>query len=327
MARSEKQKQKLLRLLELFYQRTDEEHGVTVNEIIAYLDSFGISAERKSVYDDIASLSDMGYEIDKLNTKPPRYYLVNRAFELAELKLLVDAVQSAKFITEKKSRELIGKLEGFAGKYGAGALSRQVYVEGRAKTMNKATLYTIDTIHSAINNNESLSFKYFDYDCKGERALRHGGERYNVSPVALILSDGNYYLVAFDNFNRERKHYRVDKMLDAAATGEARIVEAAEGLNSADYSMKVFGMYGGEETAVTLWCDESLSGVIIDRFGASQRFMSAEGGFKVSVKVMPSPNFYAWVLGFGSRMAILSPQSVKDGFKEILTKTLEKYNA
>lgn len=325
MARSENQKQKLLRILELLYERTDEEHGLTVEQLICALSELGISAERKSIYDDFLALSSMGYEVEKLNKRPPEYYLAERAFELAELKLLVDAVQSAKFITEKKSRELISKLERFAGRYGAGELSRQVYVEGRAKTMNKATLYTIDAIHNAINSKKDLSFKYFDYNSRGERVFRHNGDRYSVHPLALIRSEDNYYLVAIEKGSGERRHYRMDKMLDVKISDDTFTGELMSSFNSADYTQKVFGMYGGEETLVTLECDESLAGVIIDRFGIDTGMIACDGGFRVSKKVIVSPNFYAWVAGFGSRMRIISPLNVRLEFKEMLEKTLRQY--
>jgi len=325
MAKSEKQKQKLIRILELLYTRTDFEHGLAVKEIIDYLEEYGINAERKSIYDDFLTLSELGFEIDSLRTRPPRYYLANRIFELAELKLLVDAVQSSKFITERKSRELISKLELFAGSHGAGELSRQVYVEGRAKTMNKATLYIIDMLHSAINSNKSVTFKYFDYNSKKEKILRHGGELYDVSPAALIWSDENYYLVAFDNGTGIRKHYRVDKIQELSVTDRARLSEALKAFNSADYTQKVFGMYGGREELVTLDCDESLAGVIIDRFGSEHTFIKTDKGFSVSLRVMLSPNFYAWIAGFGNRICIKAPSYVSEEYVRILTQTLELY--
>ena len=325
MARSENQKQKLLRILELLYERTDDEHGLTVLEIISALEEYGISAERKSIYDDLLSLSSMGYEVEKLQRRPPEYYLAERVFELAELKLLVDAVQSAKFITEKKSRELIAKLETFAGRYGAGELSRQVYVEGRAKTMNKTTLYTLDSIHNAINSGRGLSFKYFDYNSRKERVLRHNGERYEVCPLALVRSEENYYLIAYEIKSGERRHYRMDKMLEVRDLELSDAAKYKSSFNSADYTQKVFGMYGGEETLVTMECDESLAGVIVDRFGIDVGMIPCEGGFKFSKKLMVSPNFYAWVAGFGSRMRITSPEWVRTEFKNMLENTLKQY--
>ena len=312
MARSEKQKEKLFRILEILMERTDGEVGVSVAELISLLDSeYGIRAERKSIYDDFLVLSELGYTVENIGGRPPKYTLVNRTFELAELKMLTDAVEASKFITAKKSRELIGKLERFAGARHARELSRSVYVEDRVKTQNTATIYTIDMIHAAINESRIITFKYYDYNSRGEKVHRHGGALYSVSPIALVWSDENYYLVCYDEIEGVKKHFRVDKMTAVSLTDNPRSKEALkQRFNPADYSKKVFGMYGGEEVLVTLKCKEKLAGVVIDRFGTDVRLLDCGDGFKVSVKVMLSPNFYAWVLGFGKDMTVLSPDFV-----------------
>jgi len=327
MPKREGQKLKLLRLLQLFYEHTDESVGLTMPEIISGLSELGISAERKSIYDDLFALDELGFTVEKLDTHPVSYTLTSRIFELAELKLLVDAVQSSKFITEAKSRELIDKLKLFAGKVGRGELSRSVWVEGRAKTMNKATIYTIDSIHKAINESLQISFRYFSYDSEKKKQYRHGGERYKVSPISLIWSDENYYLVAFDESIGERRNYRVDKMESVMLEDEKRSEEALSySINSADYSQKVFGMYDGEERLVTLECKERLANVIIDRFGNDHTFVKVEGGFRVSVRVIVSPIFFAWVMGFGSGVKIISPSEVRDEFLRELRLTLSNYD-
>ena len=325
MARGEGQKQKLFRILELLFDRTDAERGITVNEIIEVLSEMGIKAERKSIYDDFLTLSELGFEVEKLSTKPTSYTLSYRIFELAELELLVDAIQSSKFITEEYSKRLIDKLSHFAGRSDRGALSRAVHVEGRAKTLNKATIYTIDTIHTAINEGRRISFQYFDYDGKKEKVLRHGGEPYTVSPSALVWSEERYYLVGVDTRDGIRKNFRVDKMLSAKLLdGEGTDVSEAR-FNSAEYSRKIFGMYGGEETVVTLDCDESLAGVIIDRFGTDYTFIRSERGFRISPRVMVSPNFFAWVLSLGDKIEIVNPVGVREKFSSILKSTLSLY--
>ena len=324
MPKSEKQKQKLIRVLEILMRSTDSENGITVSDIISALSEYGISAERKSIYDDFLTLGEIGFEVEKLPTRPATYTLAERVFELAELKLLTDAVQSSKFITAERSRELIAKLKIFAGR-GASALSRQVYVEGRAKTMNKSSIYSIDLIHTALNENRKISFQYFDYSSEKKRVLRRGAEKYIVSPSALIWSDEYYYLVGYDETVKERRHYRVDKMLGVALLDEPRSEEAVRSFDPADYTQKVFGMYGGEERLVTLLCDESLAGVIIDRFGTEHTFVKREGGFSVTLRVVPSPNFYAWVAGFGKRMQILAPKDIRDELVSSLRDTLLAY--
>ena len=324
MPKNEKQKQKLIRVLEILMRSTDSENGVTVSEIISALGEYGISAERKSIYDDFFTLGEIGFEVEKLPTRPVSYTLSERVFELAELKLLTDAVQSSKFITAERSRELISKLKIFAGR-GASALSRQVYVEGRAKTMNKSSIYSIDLIHTALNENKKITFRYFDYSSEKERVLHRDGEAYVVSPSALIWSDEYYYLVGYDEAREERRHYRVDKMLGVSLLDEPRSEESVRSFDPAEYTTKVFGMYGGEERLVTLLCDESLAGVIIDRFGTEHTFVKREGGFSVTLRVVPSPNFYAWVAGFGKRMQIKAPEDVREALVKSLHETLAAY--
>lgn len=326
MAKSENQKQKLFRLLELFMARTDEEHGITVNEIISALSEYGIRAERKSIYDDFLTLEEIGFPVRKLSGRPPSYTIDERVFELAELKMLVDAVEASRFITAKKSRELIEKLSVFAGERKSRELSRQVFVEDRVKTANPATIYTIDAIHSAINTDRRLSFKYFDYNGKKERVWRHGGAPYEVSPCALIWNDANYYLVAYDGAAKIVKNFRVDKMSDAVAISTPREeCDEVRRFNPSDYSMKIFGMYGGREELVTMEFDESLAGVIIDRFGTETQFLRSDFGFRITHRIMVSPTFFAWVLGFGEKARIISPDPVCQEFLEILEKTTKLY--
>ena len=326
MSRGERQKEKLIRILELLMKNTDDEHGISVAELISMLSDMGISAERKSIYDDFLTLSDIGFTVEKLPTRPVTYYLADRMFELAELKMLVDAVESSKFITAGKSRDIISKLEIFAGQHRSRELARQVYVEDRVKTMSSASIYNIDAIHSAINGNKRISFKYFEYTADKKRVFRHRGERYETSPVALIWSEENYYLVAYDERDGARKNFRVDKMTDIALLDLPRSENAAsERFNPANYARKIFGMYGGGEELVTLECRESLTGVIIDRFGTEPTFTKTDFGFKVSLRVMVSPTFFAWVLGFGKDMRILSPSSVVEEIKRRIKEVGELY--
>ncbi len=325
MPKSEKQKQKLIRLLEIFMRETDESHGLTMPEIISALAEYGISAERKSIYDDIITLGELGFDIVTLPARPVKYSLLGRPFDTAELKILADAVASSKFVTREKSRELIGKLRGFSGKFHAVELLREVYVEDRVKTMNDSSLESVDKIHRAIAESKRITFAYFDYGVDKQKHFRHGGALYEVSPVTLLWSDENYYLVAYDEKEGYSKHFRVDKMDRVRLTDIPKSREAcAARFNSAEYSRKVFGMYGGREELVTLECRERLSGVIIDRFGRDHTFIKTDFGFKVSLRVMISPNFFGWVFGFGKDMRITSPEYVKNelvswlsGIKEI----------
>jgi len=326
MPRNENQKQKLIRILEILMKETDDEYGLTINEIICRLDEYGIKAERKSIYDDFKVLEDLGYPVSKIQGKPPRYTLLERPLEIAELKMLVDAIQVSKFITAKKSREIISKLENFAGARKSRELSRQVYVEDRVKTANAATIYSIDTIHTVINNNHRLSFKYFDYNAKKEKVFRHDGEKYEVSPCALIWSEENYYLVAYEERSGYIKNFRVDKITDAKELNESRTEnDKTRRFNPADYSRKIFGMYGGREELVTIEFKEKLAGVVIDRFGSGITFHKTDFGFKVSLRLLISPTFFAWVLSFGDDARIIAPESVKLELAERLENTLKLY--
>ena len=326
MARSENQKKKLFKLLEIFIKETDESHGVSMREIIDLLEAEGISAERKSIYDDILTLGELGFDIITLPEKPPKYTLLTRPFEFAELKMLVDSVESSKYITREQSRQIITKLKGYAGKYHSHELSRQVYVEDRIKTANALSIENIDLLHKAINTNRAITFCYFDYTKEKKKVFRHGGERYSVSPVALLLSDENYYLIAYDEVAGKNKNFRVDKMAKIEISAEKRSEAVTNTrFNPAEYSRKVFGMYGGREELVTLECREHLAGVIIDRFGEDNSFFPTEFGFRVSLRVMLSPNFYAWVLSFGEDMRILGPESVKDEMCERLSRISSYY--
>lgn len=326
MAKGEKQKQKLIRLLEILMRDTDEEHGLSMNEIISRLSEYGIAAERKSIYDDFLVLEDFGFSVSHTQTRPPKYKLDTKIFELAELKMLVDAVQASKFITARKSREIIEKLGLFAGTHRARELSRQVYVEDRVKTQNNSSIYSIDSIHTAINEERKLSFKYFDYNGEKKKIFRHGGAPYITTPCALLWDDEKYYLVAYDEEAEKIKNFRVDKMQDASSIDAPRVKnELVEKFDPGAYSKKIFGMYGGVEELVTMECREHLAGPIIDRFGTELLFTKTDFGFKFSVRVMVSPTFFSWVLGFSRDIRIIAPENIKNEFKRNLGEIAENY--
>lgn len=321
MPRSAGLKEKLFVLFEYLMLETDEEHGVTLEEIRAYLASRGIGAERKGLYDDFAVLASLGYPVERMKTSPPRYYLAERIFTLPELKMLVDAIQSSRFVPREESMTLIRKLERFAGRHRAAELSRQVYVDSRVKSTGESAMQNVDLLHAAIREGVQIAFAYYEYNAKKEKVLRHGGKRYRVSPYALIWNNENYYLVSYDEEEKKIKHFRVDKMTDLEICKQKRTqTKEFARFNQADYSGKTFGMYGGREELVTLRCRESLAGVMIDRFGSAPTFFpDGAGHFRVSLRVMVSPNFYSFVLGFGTEMEILAPREVREEFEKILT--------
>jgi len=321
MPKNERQKLKLLYLKKILEEKTDEAHPMTMAELLAALDEYGITAERKSIYDDLTSLRDFGMDIEKTAGRIPGYYVASRTLELPELKLLVDAVQSSKFITRKKSAELIRKLEGFTSVHEARRLSRQVYVANRVKTMNESIYYTVDYIHEAMLENRQITFQYFEWNMHKQRILRHGGKRYAVSPWALTWEDENYYLLAYESESGMVKHFRVDKILKIAVTETPR--EGAshfDQFDTGEFARKVFGMFGGEEMLVSLRCDASLAGVILDRFGTDTTLIPGDGTFSVAVRVIVSPQFLSWIAGFGERMYIESPDTVRQSLKELIEK-------
>ncbi len=316
MAKSAGQKLKLLYIVKLLSESTDERHPVSTTDIIAYLDANGIHSERKSIYDDIDKLCQFGYDIIQIHSRlGGGYYMAGRDFELAELKLLVDAVQASRFITTRKSRSLIKKLEQMAGKYDAGKLQRQVYVAGRIKTENESIYYNVDSIHRAIQENRQIRFQYLDWNLKKQLVPRANAER-TVSPWALIWREENYYLAAYDSADSVMKHFRVDKMGKAEVLEQKREgVEQFSKIDPASYTNQTFGMYSGDEESVTLQFPNRLVGVVLDRFGkdADIRPMT-DRIFRVRVKVAVSGQFFGWLAGIGREAVVISPASVKEQY-------------
>ena len=248
MPKGSNQKFKLYRLAQIMQEQTDDEHYITMPEIMDGLAKYDVTADRKSVYNDLRDLSVLGIDVEGEPVgNRYHYHVVNRAFELPELKLLVDAIQSSKFITEKKSNALIKKLETLVSKYDAQKLQRQVFVSGRIKTMNESIYYTVDAIHKAISENKKIKFQYYQWNVKKEMELRHNGVWYHISPWGLSWDDENYYLVGYDSDAEQIKHYRVDKMLHIKLSNESRDgKEHFKKLDMADYAKKSFGMFGGK---------------------------------------------------------------------------------
>jgi len=315
MPKSMGQKLKILYLMRILLSQTDEAHPVSVGELIARLADYGVSAERKTIYDDIEALRRFGVDIVMEKSKSFGYYVAARDFELPELKLLADAVQSSKFITEKKSMQLIKKLEGLASTHDAGKLRRQVYVRNRVKSMNESIYYSVDALHEAISEGKKISFKYFDYNIEKERVFRRDGARYIVSPIVLSWNEENYYLIAHSDEREGLSHYRVDKMSGVKKLDENRS-DSTESFDLANYSKKVFGMFGGEETNVKLRMHNTLANTAIDRFGKDITMIAnGDQHFTVSVRIALSPVFYGWLFQFGELCEVVFPQSLKDELK------------
>ncbi len=330
MAKSSNQKLKILYLMKILLEKTDEENSITLNQMIAELERYGIAAERKSIYDDIEALRRYGIDIATRKTKTTDYFVANRLFELPELKLLVDIVQSSKFITHKKSNDLIKKIESLTSIHQAKKLQRQVYVANRVKTMNELIYCNVDTLHTAISENCQISFKYFEYNIEKKKQFRYSGQAYIVSPYALSWVDENYYLISHYPKNPDLTHFRVDRMTEIKLLKEPRRdlseIIGEKSLDIAEYSKKVFNMFGGEEETVKLQFDNSLVNVVIDRFGKDVSLEKAdENHFNVRINVAVSATFLAWVFQFGNKVKILSPDGVIEKYREMLQSGLENH--
>lgn len=318
-------KLKLLYLAQLFQERTDEEHTVTVGDMIAYLDRLGIPAERKAIYDDLELLRLFGMDIVHTKTKTHNYYLGQRTFELPELKLLIDVVQASPFLTAKKSMELIGKLEGLASAAQAGALRRQVYVLSRVKTHNEQLYYNIDGINQAINEDRCIRFRYFDWTLQGERLYRHGGQAYSECPAALCV-DRNYYLITYRPQQQKFIHFRVDRISDLQVSQEPRPPLPAD-FDPALYVRTIFDMHSGQTQTVTLSLRDHLLNVARDRFGSDAHYRAGpDHTFIVSAQVEVSPTFLSWVLCFGGEARILEPASAREALQQLAREALAGYD-
>ena len=321
MAKSERQKLKLLYLRDYLKQNTDETHPAGVQELIEYLASKEIRAERKSIYDDIRTLNDYGAQILFRRGKPSGYYVSQRDFAPAELKLLVDAVMSSKFLTQKQSATLIRKLAALSSAHESELLRRQIVLTGRLKATNEQSYANIDLLHEAIGTDSQITFRYFD---RGVDKQKHFRPRiYTASPCALVWDDENYYLVAHGS-RHGLTHYRVDKMENIQLTGQKRVMtEEMRNFNPASYAKEVFGMYRGSSKRVKLRFENDLAGVVLDRFG-EDTMLIPDGGehFIMTANISVSPNFLAWVASFGGRASIVFPKSAVEEYRTLLEKAL-----
>lgn len=320
MAKTEHTKQRLLALMDIFSQETDENHRLNAEALEEMLSRRNIPSERKSIYRDIALLQDQGWDIVH---EKRGYFLASRDFELPELKLLADAVQCSRCITEKKSYELIGKLEKLTSRYTAGQLRRQVHLVGRPKADNEQIYYNVDALYGAISENSQITFQYLEYKSDGTRVPRD--KQYQASPYGLCWDSENYYLVAHTE-ERGKTHYRVDRMAKIQLTHTPRLCpEEYRDLNMASYSKQVFGMFGGTPRNVTLSFPESLADSCVDKFGRDVMMIpQGDGTFHISTTVAVSPVFFSWVFSFSGRVKILAPQQIREEYLEMCRRVLEE---
>ena len=328
MAAGDNQKLKMLYLVKILSEETDDLHALSLQDIVSRLEAYGVNADRKTLYKDFVELENYGYEILREQVgRTVMYHLGARKFELPELKLLVDAVQSSKFITEKKSRQLIKKLESMASIHEAKHLHRQVLISGRIKAMNESIYYNVDMLHEAINADRQIRFQYFQWNVSRKQELRRNGEWYRISPWCLMWDDENYYLVAYDARDQKIKHYRVDKIIRLSITEDPREgKQEFREFDAARYTRSLFGMYGGEPITVTLEGRNHMVGALIDRFGKDIAITPLDDThFTARVEVVASSHFLGWIVSLGEGIRITGPEEVVDQMKAEAKRLAEVY--
>ena len=317
-------KLKLLYLARYLQEQTDEQHPKTMQDMIAYLAGCGISAERKSLYDDLELLRVYGMDVQSVKGKSFGYFLGERDFQLPELKLLIDVVQASPFLTQSKSMALIGKLERLTSRPNARQLRRQVYVMDRVKTHNERLYYAIDGLNTAINDGKKVTFRYFDWTAAGGKAYRRDGALYETNPVALCV-DRHYYLVAYDPAISDYRHYRVDRMEGLTVTDADRD-PLPEGFDLGRYVRSIFDMYNGRTETVRLRFDRSLINVVMDRFGVDAHLRpDGDGGVEVTAPVEVGPTFFGWLFQLGAQAELIGPAAVRQELRDYCAAVLAKY--
>ena len=323
------QKLRTLSLMEILLERTDDEHMLNASELCTILDQeYGISTDRRTIYTEMEILDKFGLDIQQKKGKCPGYYIGARDFELPELKLLVDAVQSSKFITEKKSKELIQKLEKLCCKTDAEMLSRYVFIVNRPKTENETVYYNVDYIHTAIYENKQIKFHYAEWTVKKELKLKKNGAFYVVSPWALTWDGDYYYLTGYCDEREAVRTYRVDRIKKQPELLKEKAVKKPKGYNVSKYTTEVFRMFSTDEAVdVTLLCDNCCMNAVVDKFGKKVQISSVgEEQFRTTVKVCTSPTFYRWVFGSAGKIVIEDPVEVRNAYKKMRQKSLDSMN-
>lgn len=320
MPKSENQKLKLLYIADYLTEKTDEDHSVTSVDIISMLASNGITAERKSIYADIEALKNFGMDIEIAKGRSGGIRLLSKKFELAELKLLVDAIQSSRFITEKKSYALIKKLSEMTSEHERKELQRLVFISNRIKNDNESIYYNTDNIYNAINNDKQISFLYFNYGADKKKHYHNNRLPITVSPYGLQFDSEKYYLIAYDSNAGIIKHYRVDKMEKVSATEKTREGKSHfKKFDVASYSNATLKMFSGQITKVTLKCPDKFAGAVLDKFGNKVKFIPTDDGeYTVTVEAALTPTLYSWIFTFGGEITITHPQKAVDEYRKQL---------
>ena len=318
-------KPRILYLLRILEQYTDEEHSLTTKQLIEMLnEKYGISTYRTTIAKDVAALQEFGVDIVVIHSTQCKYFIGSRQFELPELKLLIDAVESSKFITSKKSDALIKKIHMLTSNEQVKKLKRNNYVSGRIKPNNEQIYYIVDTINDAINERKQISFSYYEYTGLKEKVLRNKGEIYTISPYHLVWNDDYYYVVGYSEKREKIVTFRVDRIASQPDILSADAVPVPEDFDIAEFTKQVFYMYDGEEVLVDLRCDNGLMKTMVDRFGEDITTLAYdENSFKITVRVSESPTFFGWIFGFGGKVQILAPESVKEQYGKMIVQASE----
>ena len=317
MARQENQKRKILYILRILYEETDEEHILSAAEIGKRLEQYGVPSERKSIYADVEELIEFGFDIIKSRQGA---YMASRQFEFPELMLLADAVQSSRFITEKKSRELITKLKKLTNRYEAAELGARIPSVGQIKTTNENIYYNMETIHNGIRQNRQIAFLYRKWSADKKLETKRDGMRYVISPWFMRMENEKYYLIGYEESSDQMKHFRIDKMIHLTILEEKRAgKEVAASISLPEYGRQTFSMFQGIPETVTLQVENELAGVMIDRFGKEVWMHPLDADHvKVQVQVMVSDHFFGWLVGLGGKARIVSPEWVLEDYRKLL---------
>ena len=318
MAQDNYRKIKLLKLLDMLRHETDEQHPLTTTQICTKLGNMGIVCDRRTLPRDIATLNDQGYEIMSVMIGHDKcYYVEDRSFSIPELKILIDAVQAASFITEKKTAELVEKIASLGGTHRAEILKSNMVCFNTRKHSNEHIYYNVDTLERAIQIKKKVIFYYYNLDENGNKVYRRNHHHYVVEPIGLVFNEDNYYLMVYSSRHDGTANYRVDRMEEVEIIDED-ICEKAISLRDSvsGYTEQAFKMYGGPSVAVELEFDDTLIGVVFDKFGEDTRMQRCSNGRCVAtVEVQVSPVFWGWIFQFGRQMTITSPIEMIDEYK------------
>ncbi|MCH4184985.1 MAG: WYL domain-containing protein [Eggerthellaceae bacterium] len=329
MAHSGEYGRRILEIAKIFWSETDEDHGITMADIISRLAEQGVSAERKSVYRAIEVLEEFGMDIETVRNPYPEYALVSRPFEFPELLLLVDAVQSSRFLTERKSSTLVNHIKRLTSRYQAQLLSTRIHVERRIKMQNESIYYNVDAIQRALRERHKITFCYFEFDTHKQKQLRHDGRRYSETPVSLVYADEYYYLISYNDKHQSFVRYRVDRMLSIEVSDEpATHNQKIASFDVQSFGVQSFGMFDGSPVKVEITADRSVVGSIVDRFGSDVKLTAIDDQrVRIIVPVLESPVFFGWVAQFGTLMHIEKPQSVARAYRAYLAGIIASYKS